>query len=150
MIKDWFWETAGFGEKSRLACCSLKRCRDQMIAAGKSKFWQIKLKEESNHLRIESKWAQFDLEPFILHLIEWHKKVISFSEWRYFQIQYPSVHQRPGASVMPLPAKKVPQESLSNEVVVMPLEDDLTKSEPNDNECFEVPVQVIPSTDVLT
>ena len=60
--KDWFWETAGFGEKSRLACCSLKRCRDQMIAAGKSKFWQIKLKEESNHLRIESKWAQFDLE----------------------------------------------------------------------------------------
>ena len=51
---------------------------------------------------------------------------------------------------MPLPAKKVPQESLSNEVVVMPLEDDLTKSEPNDNESFEVPVQVIPSTDVLT
>merc|ERR1712227_365684 len=94
MIKDWFWETAGFGEKSRLACCSLKRCRDQMIAAGKSKFWQIKLKEESNHLRIESKWAQFDLEPFILHLIEWHKKVISFSEWRHFQINYPS-NQRP-------------------------------------------------------
>ena len=33
-----------------------------MTAAGKSKFWKIKSKEKSNHLRIESKWAQFDLE----------------------------------------------------------------------------------------
>jgi len=57
-IKDWFWETDGLDGQSRLACCSLKRCRDQMTAAGKSKFWKLKSKEESNHLRIESKWAQ--------------------------------------------------------------------------------------------
>ena len=42
------------------------------------------------------------------------------------------------------------QELLSNEVIVMPLEDGVTKLEPNDNECFEVPVQVIPSTDTFT
>ena len=112
-------------------------------------------------------------KPFILHLIEWHKKVISFSEWRHFQINYPSnqrpsnqssVNQRrpanqrptkirahqPGASVTLLPAKNVAQESLSSEVIVMPLEDDVAKLEPNDNECFEVPVQVIPSMDVVS
>ena len=49
-----------------------------------------------------------------------------------------------------LPAKNVAQESLSNEVIVMPLEDGVTKLEPNDNECFEVPVQVIPSADTFT
>merc|ERR1711917_213238 len=112
-------------------------------------------------------------KPFILHLIEWHKKVISFSEWRHFKIDHPSnqrpanqrptnhspankaptkirAHQRPGANVKLLPAKNVAQESLSNEVIVMPLEDGVTKLEPNDNECFEVPVQVIPSTDTFT
>ena len=100
-------------------------------------------------------------KPFILHLIEWHKKVISFSEWRHFQINYPSnqrpsnqipANQRPtkirahqpGASVTLLPAKNLAQESLSSEVIVMPLEDDVAKLEPNDNECFEVPVQAIP------
>ena len=95
-------------------------------------------------------------KPFILHLIEWHKKVISFSEWRHFQINYPSnqrpttrAHQ-PGASVTLLPAKNVAQESFSNEVIVMPLEDDVAKLEPNDNECFEVPLQVIPSMDVVS
>jgi len=117
--------------------------------------------------------GSIDLEPFILHLIEWHKKVISFSEWRHFQINYPSnqrpsnhspanqrrpANQRPtkirahqpGASVTLLPAKNVAQESLSSEVIVMPLEDDVAKLEPNDNECFEVPVQVIPSMDVVS
>ena len=101
-------------------------------------------------------------KPFILHLIEWHKKVISFSEWRHFQINYPSnqipANQRPtkirahqpGANVTLLPAKNVAQESLSSEVIVMPLEDDVAKLEPNDNECFEVPVQVIPSMDVVS
>ena len=33
-----------------------------MIAAGKSKFWKIKTKEESNYIRIEYKLAQIDLE----------------------------------------------------------------------------------------
>merc|ERR1712137_978523 len=28
LIKDWFWETNGESDGSRLACCSLKRCRD--------------------------------------------------------------------------------------------------------------------------
>ena len=168
-----------------------------MTAAGKSKFWKIKSIESrwaqfdlevrdsrtlmytddpqnsgyKGSLIEKSPWIS--KKPFILHLIEWHKKVISFSEWRCFRIDYPSnqrpanqkpanqrptnkeptkirAHQRPGANVKLLPAKNVAQESLSNEVIVMPLEDGVTKLEPNDNECFEVPVQVIPSTDTFT
>ena len=151
-----------------------------MTAAGKSKFWKIKSIESrwaqfdlevrdsrtlmytddpqnsgyKGSLIEKSPWIS--KKPFILHLIEWHKKVISFSEWRHFQINYPSnqrpttrAHQ-PGASVTLLPAKNVAQESFSNEVIVMPLEDDVAKLEPNDNECFEVPLQVIPSMDVVS
>ena len=85
-----------------------------------------------------------------MHLIEWHKKVISFSDWRHFQITYPSFHQEPGAIATPPPTQNLTkptasQDSLSNEILVMPLEDG-TKLEPNDSECFEVPVQVQPFT----
>ena len=84
-----------------------------------------------------------------MHLIEWHKKVISFSDWRHFKITYPSLHAKPDSSATPLPAQNVvttptaSQDRLSNEILVMPLEEG-TKLEPNDSECFEVAVQ--PST----
>jgi len=115
-----------------------------MIAAGKSKFWKINSKDDSkNTNRIQ--WAQFNLEQFILHLIEWHKKDISFSEWRKFKINYPST------SVTPMPVTKVAQEPQTTEIVVMPLEDNVTKSEPTNNECFEcVPVQIVPPTNSST
>ena len=74
-LKDWFWESNGV-DRSRMACCSLKRCRDQMIAAGRSKFWKIKPKKESSYIRIESKLAQIDLELRDPRSLETSKRLI--------------------------------------------------------------------------